>query len=80
MFWSNMRLGYASGCWRWDGPVAGGFGVWCGVRAHRVAYALARGRTVPARVSLGHACGDSLCVNPGHLVLAPDLAGTAAAG
>jgi hypothetical protein len=61
-----------SGCWLWDGPVAGkGYGV-LSVRnrqtyAHRLSWELANGRAPLPPEVVRHKCDVPACVNPAHL-------------
>jgi hypothetical protein len=75
-FWSMVELQFVSECWHWTGAIENGYGRFkIGGRrrcsAHRVAYALAFGRC-PANLVVRHACDNSVCVAPHHLVLGTD--------
>lgn len=63
-----------NGCRLWLGPVDGsGYGsvVHKGKTppAHRVAWELANGETIPKGMQIHHACATPLCVEPSHLQL-----------
>jgi hypothetical protein len=79
-FWSRVDKNgpfcdyLASVCWLWTGYTGGnGYGklrvqdrhIW----SHRFSYEMAHG-TIPAGMTVDHACHRSACVNPDHLRLA----------
>jgi hypothetical protein len=73
-FWNKVDLSNPGGCWPWTGwRNRDGYGeVRVGgriERAHRVAYQLASGETLPAGVVVRHACNNARCCNPAHLAL-----------
>ena len=71
-FWSVVRTGHPEECWIFTGPVADtGYGItrWAekNAYAHRVAYELHHGSSVPDGWHTDHLCRVKLCVNPAHL-------------
>lgn len=73
-FWAKVDKGAAGGCWLWTGAAdTRGHGrIWVNGRmrpAHRVSWRLRRGE-LPEGWMLRRTCGNGLCVNPDHLVLA----------
>ena len=76
-FWSNVERG--PGCWTWSGYLVNGraafrvyipdLDAWRALSAHRVAFVVARGSDIPARLLAVRRCGDGLCVNPDHVFL-----------
>lgn len=82
-FWSRVKVGDASECWPWLGPVDDlkGYGeiAKCGVmperKAHRVAYTLVKG-PIPKGKLLMHSCDNPPCCNPSHLSPGTELENT----
>jgi hypothetical protein len=72
-FWGKVDLDPATGCWLWSGASEGrGYGNFKAmshvtVRAHRVAFALSRGRAPESGLVIRHKCHNPLCCNPAHL-------------
>lgn len=73
-FWSKVRK--TAGCWLWTGSVFGSnaYGQFTmpgakngRVYAHRHAWELANGRTVPPGLFVLHTCDTPRCVKPAHL-------------
>lgn len=77
-FWRKVAVGKPDECWEWLGSHnREGYGLisWGNVtyRAHRIAYALATGATLPRErrgkttVLVCHSCDHPWCCNPNHL-------------
>ena len=74
-FWAKVDVRDFGGCWWWTGWVCNGYGRF-GPRkeyAHRVVWELLVG-PIPAGLVIDHdhpvrGCGNTLCVNPGHLAV-----------
>lgn len=71
-FWSRVARG--EGCWLWTSATVGkGYGDLTFQRrhqlAHRFAWQLATGRTIPAGRVVRHRCDNPPCVRPDHLEL-----------
>jgi hypothetical protein len=72
-FWD--RIIKDGDCWLWAGPTGGngygigGYGVAGAHHAHRAAWILANGKTIPQDMQIDHLCRNRLCVNPSHLEL-----------
>jgi len=72
-FWSKVNK-IENGCWEWRASLIRGYGQIeftdggkrKNVKAHRVAFELARG-PIPAGLVLDHLCRNRKCVNPEHL-------------
>jgi hypothetical protein len=70
-FWGKVDRRGKDDCWYWRGAKSGnGYGYFTiegrAVRAHRVAYELAKGPLDPGMDAL-HECDHPLCMNPAHL-------------
>lgn len=75
-FWKFVEKAGPDDCWLWTGAKApGGYGkIGAGtgrsvVRAHRVSWEIANGRTIPDGMLVMHRCDNPPCVNPAHLSL-----------
>lgn len=73
-FWRRVARRGESECWEWSGsrhPHGHGYVVLRGKvsYAHRKAWELANGRTVPAGMSVCHKCDNPPCCNPAHLFI-----------
>jgi hypothetical protein len=76
-FWSKVGKPTRSGCRLWRGATNGVYGkFWEPTRAtstsrvamaHRVAWWLANGRSIPSGMQIDHSCRRPLCVEPTHL-------------
>lgn len=70
VFWTRVRND--GDCWTWTGyrqtPSAygGGYGMFSGRYAHRLAFELVNG-PIPAGMEVLHSCDNPPCVNPAHL-------------
>ena len=61
-----MRRG-ANSCFKWTGKSFSlGYGMWKGVGAHRVMYAMKNG-PIPDGAVVRHKCDNPPCCNPAHL-------------
>jgi hypothetical protein len=65
-FWRYVDVRADGVCWFWKGAVSTGYGRFRGIRAHRLAYEIAKGE-IPEDLMVRHLCGNKLCVNPSHL-------------
>lgn len=65
-FWRHADVRGEGVCWFWQGAVTNGYGRFRGIRAHRLAYEIAKG-DIPSEMMIRHLCGNKLCVNPAHL-------------
>ena len=70
-FWSKVEVSDADACWWWTASRAEGYGR---VRfngksrpAHRIAWELYHGRTIPDGLLALHSCDQPACVNPNHI-------------
>lgn len=88
-FWSRVERGAPSACWPWRaGLFTNGYGQFAfisrengrrvqrPVGAHRVAWALTHGRSIPCGLVVMHACDNKPCCNPAHLSLGTALDNT----
>ena len=76
-FWGNVNM--LGDCWIWTSGISHwGYGLCASRRrsgghsefAHRVAYELSLGESIPNGMELDHKCRNRACVNPAHLRLA----------
>ncbi|MWL91235.1 HNH endonuclease [Cupriavidus sp. SW-Y-13] len=72
-FWTKVELKNVDSCWEWQGARFGpGYGqIMIGrpLLAHRVAYLDIVG-PIPGRRTIRLECGNRLCCNPAHMVVA----------
>ena len=77
-FWSGVKIGKPDACWPWmrqRNPQGYGKLKVDGfhVRAHRIAYQLARRRRLSSKLHVLHSCDNPPCCNPAHLFRGTDL-------
>lgn len=69
-FWDFVCPEPNTGCWLWDGPDNGKYGLlrvgYKNTYAHRHSYEMARG-PIPHGLVIDHTCRITFCVNPDHL-------------
>lgn len=73
-FWAKVERGVPEACWPWlGGKSSAGYGAirsdapgWPMLKAHRVAYEIAKG-TIGEGMVIDHTCANKACVNPAHL-------------
>lgn len=77
-FWQKVKLGQHNECWPWTRSLhSNGYGqvgmtdngVSRILKAHRIAWSIAHGKSVPAGMRVLHSCGEKPCCNPDHLYL-----------
>lgn len=72
-FWPKVASGHFLECWPWQGSVKNGYGrfffAYRERYAHREAYELFEGATVPDGMVVMHICNNKACCNPDHLRL-----------
>lgn len=73
-FWAKVQRTAADECWTWTAAkTPNGYGkFWLEGSlqlAHRVAYEMAHGRSIPSALTVDHLCRNRACVNPDHLDL-----------
>jgi hypothetical protein len=69
-FWWRVIKG--GECWKWQGARdSGGYGVYRGKRAHRVAWEMENG-AIPEKKQVLHRCNNPWCVRVEHLYLGTD--------
>jgi hypothetical protein len=65
-FWKKVQK--TDTCWIWIGAIASGrYGMYNGIGAHKFAYQVTTGTTVPDGFVVMHICDNPICVNPSHL-------------
>lgn len=81
-FWSKVRVRVKNVCWEWTGSCdEKGYGNMSSVslgaplKAYRVSWEIHFG-SIPAGLSVLHACDNPRCVNPNHLMLGTQMANT----
>ena len=72
-FWGKVKKGPIEKCWEWQASVNGkGYGQLsmqgATIKAHRLAYTLARG-PIPSNMCVCHHCDNPPCCNPSHLFI-----------
>lgn len=78
-FWAKVERRGDTECWQWTAALGRGYGQFSSdhgrvIMAHRYSFILRYG-AIPDGQELRHRCGNRGCVNPDHLVLAPQYEG-----
>lgn len=73
-FWLKVDKRGANDCWEWQaGKDWDGYGIFSihgkSPKAHRIAWELSNGCTIPEGLVMMHTCDNPSCCNPAHLAL-----------